>query len=90
MLKIMQFIRLISLLSGYFIAIVLTSVLTRNEQWILLIISSLVAFFEGSGEIFYKLQLKKYQKTYKLLISFNYFKIGLIYGLFMDGFKIGS
>jgi MFS-type transporter involved in bile tolerance (Atg22 family) len=86
----MLFIRLISLLSGYFLSIVLASILTRNEQWILLIISSLIAFLESTGNFYYKTEKTKYSKILGLLISFNYLRLGIIYGFFMDGFKIGS
>ena len=84
------FIRLISLLCGYSISILLASILTRNEQWIILVISSTVAFLENSGKFYYKTQHPRYTKVFSLMVSFNYLKLGVIYGLFMDGFKIGS
>nr|BCG67696.1 conserved protein [Haptophyceae sp. NIES-3900] len=84
------FIRITSLLSGYFLAVTLASVLTRNEQWILLIISSLVAFLESTGNIYYSSNLDTSMKRVKIFLSLNYLKIGVLYGLFMDAFKLGS
>ena len=86
----MNVTRILLILSGYFLAVLLASVLTRNEQWILLIVSSITASLENFGSTYYGSGLKDENKKNYLFLSLNYLKIGIVYGLFMDGFKIGS
>ena len=86
----MVLLKLISILLGYTLAVVLASVLTRNEQWVLVVISLIITFFEIYSSYYYKHFPRQYSQSKFIFTNINYLKIGLIYGLFMDGFKIGS
>ena len=83
---------LISFLSGFLFSSILDTSLGEFNEWALIVSSS-----EIVTKIYYfvnfKLRLKKFGKKYSIMEVLNvlqFFKIGLIYGLIVDAFKLGS
>lgn len=79
-------INLISLLSGFFLATVLSTMPVQTGDWSIIAASIIVTCNEIISQVIYK--NKKYKLN--LLNIVNYIKIGIIYGLFVDAFKLGS
>nr|ARO91383.1 conserved hypothetical plastid protein [Rhodochaete parvula] len=82
-------VNLISLLSGFFFATVLATLPSQTGDWG--IVAGLVAIFELISFVVYK---SDYEDSLSINILniyiFNSIKIGIIYGLFVDAFKLGS
>nr|YP_010933352.1 hypothetical chloroplast RF20 [Streptofilum capillatum]WKT08563.1 hypothetical chloroplast RF20 [Streptofilum capillatum]WKT08662.1 hypothetical chloroplast RF20 [Streptofilum sp. BC4-VF8pt]WKT08761.1 hypothetical chloroplast RF20 [Streptofilum sp. ZNP2-VF4pt] len=90
------------LLLGFFQATALSTTLGQTGDWDVLIAGFLVAIMEIMGFFAYKPYLLFFSNNLTkrglgldrprpyLLKCVNYFKIGLMYGLFVDAFKLGS
>ena len=79
---------IISFFVGFFLSSVLDTTLGNLAEWNTTGAAFIVATIELFNKIFYSLN-KKYDIIYLLLLG-NYLKIGLIYGLIVDAFKLGS
>nr|YP_009019688.1 hypothetical protein [Gracilaria salicornia]AHH24656.1 hypothetical protein [Gracilaria salicornia]UAD87570.1 hypothetical protein [Gracilaria salicornia] len=66
---------------------VLSTLPSQTGDWGIIAGSIVVTFNEIISKHIYKLK-----KNYKFLslYTFNYIRIGIIYGLFVDAFKLGS
>lgn len=78
--------KLISLLLGFFIATVLSTMPAQTGDWGIIAASIIVTF----NEIVSKLVYNRQKNKFTLLIIINNIKIGIVYGLFVDAFKLGS
>nr|WDA99055.1 hypothetical protein GRSY_050 [Gronococcus sybilensis] len=84
----------ISLLLGFFLATTLATILGQTGDWGILAGSILTACMETLSNIIYS----PYNSSndvwiatkIKLLNLLNSVKIGILYGLFVDAFKLGS
>ena len=79
-------IKLICFLLGFFIATALSTIPAQTGDWGVIAASIIVSISEITSKIIY--QKLKYKK--RVLSNLNYVKIGIIYGLFVDAFKLGS
>nr|QCI04872.1 hypothetical protein [Bornetia secundiflora] len=79
---------MISLMLGFLISSILSTVTTHTGDWGILSASIIITFNELISKIIY--QANKHTKQKFFLYFFNDIKIGIIYGLFVDAFKLGS
>lgn len=77
---------LISLMLGFFIAIVLSTTPTQTGDSSILAASFITTYSEIINYIIYK----KEQRKLTIISILKYTKIGIIYGLFVEAFKLGS
>ena len=87
---------LISFFSGFLVSSVIDTSLGEFNEWAIVGSSLVVANIETFNNIYYSFLNKKKNSFVKnfyilaLLNILNYFKIGVIYGLIVDAFKLGS
>lgn len=79
-------LNLISLILGFFIASILSTLPSQTGEWGIINAAFIITTNEFISKIIYG--LKKSQNKYLNFI--NNIKIGIIYGLFVDAFKLGS
>nr|YP_009546556.1 hypothetical protein [Gelidium kathyanniae]AYO27904.1 hypothetical protein [Gelidium kathyanniae] len=79
-------IRLIGLFLGFFLSTALSTIPAQTGDWTIITGSLIVCLNEIISRIYYKNQ---YFKHAIFQIS-NCIRIGIIYGLFVDSFKLGS
>lgn len=90
------FISFVGILFGFFLANALATILGQTGDWGILSSGILVAFIESTNRIIYT--NKKtftsskgvYKKITEILNFINYIKIGMLYGFFVEAFKLGS
>ena len=92
------FINFISILLGFFLAINLSTILGQSGDWGVLSSGLLAAAVETVSRIAYKTKkklslLKNSNFSIKLILGINILnnlKIGVLYGFFVESFKLGS
>lgn len=83
-------------LIGFFFSSVFDTTIAEFQEWSVVGAALIVASFELVSKVFYFVKSKNLlsfnNKYYiiKLLNLTNYLKMGLIYGLIVDSFKLGS
>nr|YP_010203985.1 hypothetical protein LK038_pgp196 [Ahnfeltia fastigiata]UAT97654.1 hypothetical protein Ahn.fas.Ore.pt_015 [Ahnfeltia fastigiata] len=84
--------QLISLLLGFFIATAISTMPAQTGDWGIIAAAIIVTINEIISKLTYqnKSISKRYDYTILLYKSLNSIKIGIIYGLFVDAFKLGS
>jgi hypothetical protein len=89
-------INLISFLGGFLVSSIIDTSLGEFSEWAIVGAALVVANIESFNTFYYSL-LNKNRNTvinrsyiFVLLDTLNYFKIGIIYGLIVDAFKLGS
>lgn len=83
----------ISLLLGNALATAIATTTGQNADWDIVISAILVAFTEGVSWIVYRkngAQLSRLGQRSLVIEISNALKLGLMYGLFVEAFKIGS
>ena len=90
-------LNLISLFSGFLFSSIIDTSLGEFNEWAIVGAALIVSTLENISKFFYSLQsriqLQKLNKRYSvinLLDKVQFFKIGIIYGLIVDAFKLGS
>jgi hypothetical protein len=93
----MEYVNLIGFLSGFLLGTVLDMTLTQlTQEWTIVGAALIVSSIEILHKVFYysysKIQtnLNKKYSIIKILNILNYLKIGVIYGLVVDAYKLGS
>lgn len=87
---------LISFFSGFLTSSIIDTSLGEFSEWAIVGASLVVANIESFNNFYYSLVNKNrntlINKSYifTLLDILNYFKVGIIYGLIVDAFKLGS
>lgn len=87
---------LISFFSGFLTSSIIDTSLGEFSEWAIVGASLVVANIESFNNIYYSLISKNrnalVKKSYVFIVldTLNYFKIGIIYGLIVDAFKLGS
>ena len=81
-------INLISFFTGFFLSNTVGITVANLEEWNLTSSALIIATIELFNNIFYNISKKYY--TIGILVLLNYLKTGLIYGLIVDAFKVGS
>lgn len=81
---------ILNILLGFFISSTLSTIPGQTGDWGIIAASILVSYYEIFNFIIYSYsyQLQIQQST--IISSINTVKIGIIYGLFVDAFKLGS
>nr|QCI06241.1 hypothetical protein [Dicranema revolutum] len=74
------------LLLGFLIATTCSTIPAQTGDWGIIAASVIITINEIISKIVYSFSKKRIM----LLTLFNYIKIGIIYGLFVDSFKLGS
>ena len=80
-------LHIISFMLGFFIASLLSTLPAQTGDWGIISAAMIVTFNEIISKIIYSYNKKKYIDIVTLI---NNIKIGIIYGLFVDAFKLGS
>ncbi len=92
-LKILSF-QLLSILLGFFASTALSTIPAQTGDWGIVAAAIIVTNQEIISKITYQNNIFKYYKYNILLNKYlkycNNIKIGIIYGLFVDAFKLGS
>ena len=89
-------LNLISFFSGFLTSSIIDTSLGEFNEWAIVGASLVVANIESFNNFYYSLISKNRNtligKPYLILLLdfLNYFKIGVIYGLVVDAFKLGS
>jgi len=78
----------LSMLLGFFISTTLSTVPGQTGDWGIIGAAMIVTFYEVTSRILYRLRGRR--KNYSILVQINSIKIGIIYGFFVDAFKLGS
>jgi len=87
---------LISFFAGFLASSIIDTSLGEFSEWAIVGASLVVANVESFNNFYYSIISKNrsavLNKSYMLTLldSLNYFKIGLVYGLIVDAFKLGS
>ena len=87
---------LIGFLSGFLLSSILDTTLGEFQEWAIVGTALIVSSLEIINKIFYYTYFKirsKLNKKYSIIESLsvlNFLKVGLIYGLVVDAFKLGS
>ena len=87
---------MIAFLAGFFFSSVFDTTIAEFQEWSVVGAALIVASFEVISKFFYFIKSKNsfsLNNNYyiiKLLDLTNYLKMGLIYGLIVDSFKLGS
>ena len=89
-------LNLISFLSGFLTSSIIDTSLGEFSEWAIVGASLVVANIESFNNFYYSLISRNknafIKRTYMLVLFdiLNFFKIGIIYGLIVDAFKLGS
>jgi|TARA_B100000683_G_C12462634_1_gene544709 hypothetical protein len=89
-------LNLIGFLSGFLLSSILDTTLGEFQEWAIVGTALIVSSLEIINKIFYYTYFKirsKLNKKYSIIESLsvlNFLKVGLIYGLVVDAFKLGS
>ncbi|KAK6911769.1 hypothetical protein RJ641_023862 [Dillenia turbinata] len=79
------------LLLGFYTANALATILGQTGDWDVLVAGVVVAVIEGIGMLMYrKAPPMSTGRLQSLVVMINYWKAGVILGLFVDAFKLGS
>ena len=82
---------LISFFSGFLASSIIDTSLGEFSEWAIVGAALVVANIEFFNN-FYYLLISKNRNSYTLILLdiLNFFKIGIVYGLIVDAFKLGS
>lgn len=92
----MNIYKFIGFFGGFLISSLLDTTLGELNEWAIVGAALIVASLETTSKIFYTFLLTshwiRFKKSYllNLLIILNSIKVGIIYGLIVDAFKLGS
>nr|YP_009257499.1 hypothetical chloroplast RF20 [Coeloseira compressa]ANH09582.1 hypothetical chloroplast RF20 [Coeloseira compressa] len=76
----------ITLFLGFFISTVFSTIPAQTGDWGIIAASIIVTVNESISKLIYNKNFHSYH-VFKII---NFIKIGIIYGLFVDSFKLGS
>nr|YP_009488581.1 Ycf20 [Grateloupia filicina]AWD77401.1 Ycf20 [Grateloupia filicina] len=79
-------LQLISLFLGFYIATIISTIPSQTGDWGIIAGAIIVTFTESLSKIIYSFN----NRRTALIYTVNCIKIGIIYGLFVDAFKLGS
>nr|YP_009399677.1 hypothetical protein [Digenea simplex]ARW69496.1 hypothetical protein [Digenea simplex] len=84
-------INLLSLMLGFFFANILSTIPAQTGDWNIISGAIIITGNEVLSKFIYKkLKNKPELKSITIFYLINNIKIGIIYGLFVDAFKLGS
>lgn len=87
--------KFIAFFGGFLLSSILDTTISEFQEWNIVGAALIVASIEAISNLFYSLTKQKSFLantliTNKNLALVNYIKLGLIYGLIVDAFKLGS
>lgn len=82
-------INLISLLIGFFTANALATLPGQTGDWAIVVSAMSVSISEILSKLIYSIKLKS-RNSMVIFTIINNIKLGVIYGFFVDSFKLGS
>ena len=87
-------IQLLNMLLGFFIATALSTIQAQTGDWSIVVAAIIVTNQELISKMVYQIPYLKDTESKNTMRKFlkycNSLKIGIIYGLFIDAFKLGS
>ena len=87
-------LQLLSVLLGFFISTALSTIPAQTGDWGIIAAAIIVTNQEIISKVIYQKNIKSFYQHYiplkKFLQYCNSIKIGILYGLFVDAFKLGS
>ena len=89
-------LKLISFFGGFLLSSIIDTTLGEFNEWAIVGAALVVASLEILSKFFYSLSIQLQRKIninytgIKLLNLLNSLKVGIIYGLIVDAFKLGS
>lgn len=85
-------LNLISVFSGFLFSSIIDTSLGEFNEWAIVGASLIIATIESFNRFYYFIIKKTQGKKNGVTVfdSLNNFKIGIVYGLIVDGFKLGS
>lgn len=82
---------LTSFFAGFLLSSILNTTIAEFQEWAIVGTAFIIASIEVTSKAFYSLAPKFSKTSYgRFIVLVNYIKIGLIYGLIVDSFKLGS
>ena len=81
---------LLGFLSGFFIGAAVSTTAGQDAQWDVVGAGLLLLFVELVSRWVYRQPLKNNQQRSLILEMVNFFKMGIVYSLFLVAFKLGS
>ena len=87
---------IIGFLSGFLLSSIFDTTLGEFQEWAIVGAALIVSTLEVINKIFYYMYFKirkRFNKKYYIIESLdflNFLKVGVIYGLIVDAFKLGS
>ena len=96
MFLIKMLLNLITFLGGFVTSSIIDTSLGEFNEWAIVGASLIVANIESFNKFYYLIINKNRSRIFKrtygivLLDLLNFFKIGVVYGLIVDAFKLGS
>ena len=92
----MKIYKFLGFFCGFLFSSIFDTTLGELNEWAIVGAALVVASFETTSKIFYNIEyrvrtsLLKNSYLIKLTVILNDIKIGIIYGLIVDAFKLGS
>jgi hypothetical protein len=83
-------IRLICFFGGFLLASIFDTTIAEFHEWSILGAALAVASLEALSKFYYMFNLKAKAVQVETINLLNDLKLGLIYGLIVDAFKLGS
>ena len=83
-------ISILNMLLGFFISTALSTIPGQTGDWGIIAAAIIVTFYELISKIIYPIHTKGINNELILWKQINNIKIGILYGLFVDAFKLGS
>lgn len=86
----------IGFFGGFLVSSIIDSTLGEFSEWAIVGAGFVIASLESFSNFYYttmrnfKTAVKQKYAVLDLLILINYFKVGILYGLVVDAFKLGS
>ena len=80
-------LKIVSFMFGFFIASILSTLPAQTEDWNIVSSATIVTLNEIVSLVVYR---SRKSQTVTLVNLLNNTKIGIMYGLFVDAFKLGS
>ncbi|GAB4861904.1 hypothetical protein Ancab_037160 [Ancistrocladus abbreviatus] len=80
-------VKFLFFLVGFYCATAFATVIGQTGDWDILSAALAVAVVEGIGALMYKASASSLNGIRSLIVKFNYWKAGLMLGLFLDSFK---
>nr|YP_009628912.1 hypothetical protein [Balbiania investiens]QBX88695.1 hypothetical protein [Balbiania investiens] len=78
---------ILNILLGFFMATALSTIPSQTGDWGIIAAALMVTFYELISQFAYP---KIVFSSQKLIKQINSIKVGILYGLFVDAFKLGS